>query len=419
MLRLYRSIRNWLPGLPRLRSIFPEVMLRGFLGPARYNRRPRPAPAAPAGPGDVPMSNEPQGSVTHWIGALKAGDDEAAQRLWERYFDELVRLARAKLGGLPRGEADEEDVALSAFHSFCRGAARGRFPRLDDRHDLWPLLVTITARKVLDQAERLNRKKRGGGRVRGESDVHGGDPEASGTGLDRVVGREPTPAFAAMVTDECRRLLEALGDETLRRIALLRMEGYNDPEIAARLGCGLRTVGRKLELIRKTLGARGGDVNDEALAPASGSLPLTLAGRIDRACDRYEADWKAGRRPRIEAYLADTPEPDRSVLLRELLLLELEFRRNDDERPTAGEYQARFPRDEPLIRSAFEAVARLRDPDTRPEGKGRANADRNLLFGILAGRVGLASRDALVTPCMPGRSTSPDPSVRSSPNRES
>jgi DNA-directed RNA polymerase specialized sigma24 family protein len=197
------------------------------------------------------MSNEPQGSVTHWIGALKAGDAEAVQRLWERYFDELVRLARAKLGGLPRGEADEEDAALSAFHTFCRGAARGRFPRLDDRHNLWALLVTITARKVLQQAERLNRKKRGSGRVRGESDVHGGDPEASGTGFEQVAGRDPTPAFAAMVADECRRLLEALGDETFRQIALLRMEGYNDPEIAARLGCSVRTVGRKLELIRK------------------------------------------------------------------------------------------------------------------------------------------------------------------------
>jgi DNA-directed RNA polymerase specialized sigma24 family protein len=197
------------------------------------------------------MSNEPQGSVTHWIGALKAGDGEAAQRLWERYFDELVRLARAKLGALPRGEADEEDAALSAFHSFCQGAARGRFPRLDDRDNLWRLLVTITARKALDQAERLNRKKRGSGRVRVESALAGRDAETSETGLEQVVGREPTPAFAAMVTDEYRHLLETLGDETLRRIALLRMEGYSDAEIAARLGCGLRTVGRKLELIRK------------------------------------------------------------------------------------------------------------------------------------------------------------------------
>jgi DNA-directed RNA polymerase specialized sigma24 family protein len=197
------------------------------------------------------MSNETRGSVTHWIGALKAGDDEAAQRLWERYFDGLVRLARAKLGALPRGAADEEDAALSAFHSFCRGVARGRFPRLDDRHDLWRLLVTITARKAMDQAERLNRKKRGGGRVRNESAMAGEDSGAWETGLEQIIGREPTPAFAAMVADECRRLLETLGDETLRRIALLRMEGYSDSEIAAQLKCGLRTVGRKLELIRK------------------------------------------------------------------------------------------------------------------------------------------------------------------------
>jgi DNA-directed RNA polymerase specialized sigma24 family protein len=157
------------------------------------------------------MSHDTEGSVTHWIGALKAGDDQAAQRLWERYFGELVRLARTKLGALPRGEADEEDAALSAFHSFCQGAARGRFPRLDDRQDLWSLLVTITARKVLDQAERLRRKKRGGGRVRGESDLAGGDPEAAKLGLEQVMGREPTPAFAVLVADECRRLLEALG----------------------------------------------------------------------------------------------------------------------------------------------------------------------------------------------------------------
>ena len=197
------------------------------------------------------MSTKPQGSVSHWIGELKVGDAEAAQNLWERYFDALVRLARAKLRAMPRRESDEEDIALSAFHSFCEGAAHGRFPRLDDRYGLWRLLVTITVRKALDQSERQGRKKRGGDRVRVELVELGRDPEPHGDGLEQVVGREPTPAFAAMIADECRHLLESLGDETLRRIALLRMEGYSDPEIAANLGCGLRTVGRKLELIRK------------------------------------------------------------------------------------------------------------------------------------------------------------------------
>src|SRR5690349_4606330 len=97
------------------------------------------------------MADGAERSVTRWIGSLKAGDADAAQRLWERYFGALVRLAYARLRGAPRAAADEEDAALSAFDSFCRGAARGRYPRLDDRDDLWRLLVVITERKALDQ----------------------------------------------------------------------------------------------------------------------------------------------------------------------------------------------------------------------------------------------------------------------------
>jgi hypothetical protein len=76
-------------------------------------------------PADVP--------VTYWIGQLKAGDERAAQKLWEEYFSRLVVLARGKLRGAQRRVADEEDVALSAFDSFCRGAEGNRFPRLDRR----------------------------------------------------------------------------------------------------------------------------------------------------------------------------------------------------------------------------------------------------------------------------------------------
>jgi DNA-directed RNA polymerase specialized sigma24 family protein len=152
---------------------------------------------------------------------------------------------------MPRGAADEEDVALSAFHSFCQGAVRGRFPRLDDRDNLWRLLVTITAHKALDQVRRQARQKRGGGRVLVGSAQAGGEDDTDGAGLDQVVGQEPTPQFAAMVADECRRLLVALDDETLRQVALLRMEGYTEEEIAARVDCSLRTVSRKLALIRK------------------------------------------------------------------------------------------------------------------------------------------------------------------------
>jgi len=71
-----------------------------------------------------------EGSVTHWIGQLKAGNSAAAQPLWERYFQQLVYLARKKLQGSPRRASDEEDVALSAFASFCRAAENTASPPL-------------------------------------------------------------------------------------------------------------------------------------------------------------------------------------------------------------------------------------------------------------------------------------------------
>jgi DNA-directed RNA polymerase specialized sigma24 family protein len=193
---------------------------------------------------------ESAGSVTTWIGRLKAGDHAAAQRLWEDYFRRLVGMARARLQGTPRAAADEEDVALSAFDSFCRGAERGQFPQLVDRNDLWRLLVLLTARKAVQLQRHERRQKRGGGRVLGEADL--GDADASGDepALAQVLGPEPTPEFAAQVAEECQRLLGLLDDGPLRELALMKMEGYTNEEIARQLGCGLRSVERKLGRIR-------------------------------------------------------------------------------------------------------------------------------------------------------------------------
>jgi DNA-directed RNA polymerase specialized sigma24 family protein len=190
-----------------------------------------------------------KGSVTHWIGQLQAGDPVAAQKLWERYFRRLVSLARKKLRDAPRRAADEEDVALSAFASFCRVAAQGQFPQLADRDNLWRLLVTITARKALHLRRDEGRQKRGGGEVLNLSQMPGASGRAE-TMFEQVLDREPTPAFAAQVAEETRRLLACLGDGQLRAIALAKLEGHTNEAIARQLGWARVTVQRKLRLIR-------------------------------------------------------------------------------------------------------------------------------------------------------------------------
>jgi RNA polymerase sigma factor (sigma-70 family) len=200
------------------------------------------------------MAGEEPGSVTRYLGGLKAGRAEAAQALWQRYFADLVRLARARLRDAPRAAADEEDAALSAFDSLCRGAEHGRFPRLNDRADLWRVLVTITARKAADLVQHQRRLKRGG-LIRSEANL--AVAALADGGIAQAPARDPSPELAALMAEECRRLFEALPEDSLRRVAALRLEGYTHREIATRLGCGVSTIERRLRTIRAVWARRG------------------------------------------------------------------------------------------------------------------------------------------------------------------
>jgi hypothetical protein len=188
---------------------------------------------------------------------LKAGEDAAARSLWGRYCDRLVRLARRKLRHTRRRVADEDDVALSAFHSLCLGARRGRFPALADRDGLCGLLVFITAQKAADQIAHERRQKRGGGRPRGESVLAGAPGATHEGGFDRVVSQSPGPATLNVWAEEYERPLGLLGDGVLRQVAELKVQGNTAEEIAGRLGLARRTIHRKVHLIRKVWLAEG------------------------------------------------------------------------------------------------------------------------------------------------------------------
>ena len=191
----------------------------------------------------------PSGSVSHWIQALKDGDQSAAQPLWERYHARLIGLARKKLSQSARQMADEEDIAQVAFSSFFQGLAGGRFPDLDDRLDLWRLLVVITARKAIDQARREGRngrKRVTPGSLSAMTEIEPGEDSA----LEQIISHEPTPELAAELVEQYENLLNRLDDETLRQVAVWKLEGFTNGEIGDKLRCSRRTVIRKLETIR-------------------------------------------------------------------------------------------------------------------------------------------------------------------------
>jgi RNA polymerase sigma factor (sigma-70 family) len=192
-------------------------------------------------------------SVTQWIAQLKDGDQIAAARLWDRYLQSLIRLAYRKLRDAPRGVADENDIVVTAFNHFLQGVQTNRFRKLDDRHDLWQILVMLTERRAVD---RLRREATASKHLPSESHRRSDDSSQGSSPLDRLADERPTPEFAVEATEECGVLLNLLPDEATRMVAIWKMEGYANREIADKLGVTERTVGRKLEEIREQWSAR-------------------------------------------------------------------------------------------------------------------------------------------------------------------
>jgi RNA polymerase sigma factor (sigma-70 family) len=206
----------------------------------------------------VPKLN---GSITQLIDRFRSGDpatrDVAARRIWERYLHRLLTLARAHLHPRIRVRQDEEDVVQSMGRSFFRRLQRGDFD-LADRDDLWALLVKITLNKVCNARDRHFAKRRDG---RLERPLAPSDGSRSDAPHEAPVleADEPTPAEAAALNEALERRLRALPEEDVRQVALMKLEGYTNHEIAAVLGCAKRTVERQLNLIRKRWGAGGED----------------------------------------------------------------------------------------------------------------------------------------------------------------
>jgi RNA polymerase sigma factor (sigma-70 family) len=190
------------------------------------------------------MDESSIGSVSAWLDGLRANHGSAAQELWNRYFAQLVSVARRNLCGLGR-DVDEEDIALSALKSAMIGVQNNRFPDLNDRTELWPLLVTITARKAMNEVKRQNTKKRSGALEERQADI------------SLLLSSEPSPDFAARLGEAIQSLVVALGDDTLQTIANQKLQGYSNEEIARELDVSTRTIERKIARIRQEWDAIG------------------------------------------------------------------------------------------------------------------------------------------------------------------
>ena len=185
-------------------------------------------------------------SVSQWIEGVKLGSEDSRQEIWNRYYSRLVGLLRSQLNQNERRTSDEEDIASSAFFEIFRAMDEGRLESVDDRDGLWRVLVVIADQKMIDQRRYLGRAKRGGGQVRGHSAFMVADTDQ----FDQIP--DPSPDFVEQFQ---MALSESLGTlrQDLRKIAVWKMAGHTNLEIAQFLGCVEESVRRKVLLIREQL----------------------------------------------------------------------------------------------------------------------------------------------------------------------
>lgn len=184
-------------------------------------------------------------SFLELMARLRAGDEDAALRVFHGFARRLIGLARNHLDTLIRRKVDPEDVVQSVFKSFFARHGDGAF-HLEDWNSLWSLLARITLRKCGHRIEELHAACRD---VRREADQ---GPSDRSSATWEPLARDPSPAEAAMLVETVQALARELGERD-RAILTLSLEGCTIAEVSAEAGCTERTVYRVLGHIKQRL----------------------------------------------------------------------------------------------------------------------------------------------------------------------
>ena len=173
-------------------------------------------------------------TVTKWIAALRQGDEASAKKLWNLYFQRLMNFAKSRMGAVTTAIYDEEDAAISTFRVLCENLKAGKYPDIADGDEFWRLMLTVAARKISRRLEYESAAKRNAGSAQ----------------LERIDVSLAVTKDASQVAVEYEELLSKLNDPNLERVAVLKLDGYTNEEIATAINRTRRTVQRMLDLIR-------------------------------------------------------------------------------------------------------------------------------------------------------------------------
>lgn len=223
--------------------------------------------------------------------SLKAGDVNATQELWEKYFTSLEVAVRRLGRGLFEPALAPSEIAHSVFSSFVRLNRLGHFQDIESREELWRILFTLARSKMIAEAH----KRR---------DVLRNAQSLPHPKLDQLQASTYRSFEDGVFIHE---FLSTISDEPSRKIAEMLLLGYTRSDIVNALSVSRSSVDRKIRRIRT-------------------SLSVYMSESIDSVCDVFERELRSPtKRPRLRQFISQHNWMSIDKIFPELLLLELEY----------------------------------------------------------------------------------------------
>lgn len=185
-------------------------------------------------------------SFDELVTRLRAGNNDAATEVFNRYATRLIALARTQLDSQIRQKEDPEDVVLSAYKSFFLRQAEGQFD-LEGEESLWRMLALITVRKCRNRVEYFHAACRDVQR-----EVSSPTDSCASFPYRQAVADDPAPSEAAILAETMELMMRGVEEEH-RDIISLHLQGYTIPEISSQVCRAERTVRRILERTKKRM----------------------------------------------------------------------------------------------------------------------------------------------------------------------
>ena len=187
--------------------------------------------------------NPDPGSISQWVLRLKSGNPTATQAIWDRFYPKLVEAANKRLIKNPDPATSGEDIAQSSFRNVCLGVLEGKYPQLENRDDLWKLLLVSMINRVRSHYRSINAQKRA---VSLEESIDSID--------DELLVQFKSPAAQSELDDLIDFLLNKLDQEDpsgqLRQIAVLYLNEHSASDIAKIIHRRKTNILHKVQLIR-------------------------------------------------------------------------------------------------------------------------------------------------------------------------